>query len=207
MYFRRSILPKPEPGVTASAARRGESDVADEEGGGSIRLVLSKPASFAIVRHYPHICTHLFPLAIRRNRPNFGVDMAANSPLPGPYSARLQRGAPGHLDKRSTLGRYAAALELKLVRHVTGQPNAALDDVPITTQLLIARVVRTTMQLDALDEKLSSGNWTDHDCRTHGGLINRQRLLLRELGMSPAPRPQPTLAEHIARRVAERARA
>jgi hypothetical protein len=95
-------------------------------------------------------------------------------------------------------------LEMQLVRHAGG-PDATLISIPITVRLLIERLVRTTLQLNALDDKLAAGaGWTEHDCRTHGGLINRQRLLLRDLGMKPAAARPPTLQEHLARRAAER---
>lgn len=117
----------------------------------------------------------------------------------GPYSRTLRRGAIGaSLDGRSTTGRFVRDLEAQLVAHVGGAPT-------ITQKLLIGRIVTTTVQLAALDEKLASGsNWTDCDTRTHAALVNRQRLLLRELGMKPAAPPVPSLAEHLARRAAER---
>ncbi len=119
----------------------------------------------------------------------------------GPYSRRLRRGAIGDLvDGRSTIGRYVRDLEAQLVRHCGGAPS-------VTQRLLIDRLIRTTAQLDALDQKLMNGaNWTDHDSRTHGGLINRQRLLLRELGLQPAAPKPPSLAEVTARIIAERHR-
>lgn len=117
----------------------------------------------------------------------------------GPYSRRLRRGAIGDLvDGRSTIGRFCRDLEAQLVRHCGGAPS-------VTQRLLIDRLIRTTAQLDALDQKLMNGaNWTDHDSRTHGGLINRQRLLLREIGLAPTPVKAPSLSEHLARKNAER---
>jgi hypothetical protein len=112
----------------------------------------------------------------------------------GPYSRTLRRGAIGTLcDGRSATGRYVRDLEQQLVAHCGGAPT-------ITQRLLIDRLVRTTIQLNGLDEKLLAGDgWTDHDSRTHGGLINRQRLLLRELGLVRAPAPSgPSLAEYLA---------
>jgi len=37
--------------------------------------------------------------------------------------------------------------------------------------------------LNALGEKLDSGEWTDHDRRTFGGLMNCFRLTLRDIGL------------------------
>jgi hypothetical protein len=39
------------------------------------------------------------------------------------------------------------------------------------------------LRLEWLDAKMASGNWTDHDARTFGGLYNALRLALRELGV------------------------
>jgi hypothetical protein len=122
---------------------------------------------------------------------------AASSPVRrklGPHSRTLRRGVIGSsaVDGRSTIGRYLRDLEAQLIAHCGGAPS-------ITQKLLIERAIRTTVQLNALDEKLaaSDGHWTDHDSRTHGGLINRQRLLLRELGLQPVVAPAPSLADHL----------
>ncbi|HEX3861080.1 MAG TPA: hypothetical protein VHY35_05255 [Stellaceae bacterium] len=118
--------------------------------------------------------------------------MARNQDRIGPYSRKLRRGAIGSsTDGRSAEGRFIRDLEAQLIAHVGGSPS-------IAQKLLIDRIIKTTMQVDALDAKLAEGTWTDHDSRTHGGLINRQRLLLREIGMKPAAARQPTLAEHFA---------
>lgn len=127
--------------------------------------------------------------------------MARNHQMVGPYSKRLRRGSIGcSVDGRSAEGRYIRDLEAQLTAHIGGAPNIAL-------KLLIDRIVKTSMQIDALDAKLASGNWTDTDARTHGGLVNRQRLLLRELGFKGVAEKPPTLAEHFARKAAERAAA
>ena len=86
--------------------------------------------------------------------------MARNSPFPGPYSATFKRGAAGHLDKRTAAGRFAAVLEAELVRHAAG-PDATIATVPITQRLLIERIVKVTMQLNALDEKMAAGTWSE----------------------------------------------
>jgi hypothetical protein len=125
--------------------------------------------------------------------------LARNQPQLGPYSKRLRRGSIGcSVDGRSAEGRYIRDLEAQLIAHIGGEPI-------IAQKLLIDRIVKTSMQVDALDAKLASGNWTDTDARTHGGLVNRQRLLLRELGMKPAAGKTPSLAEHLAKRAAEKA--
>jgi hypothetical protein len=125
--------------------------------------------------------------------------MARNHRQLGPYSRSLRRGVIGQtLDGRSEAGRFARDLERQLIEHVGGNPS-------ITQKLLIERAIKTTLQLRALDVKLDSGSWTDCDSRTHGALVNRERLLLRELGLQPAAAKPPSLAEITARIVAERA--
>jgi len=99
------------------------------------------------------------------------------------------------VDGRSTIGRFCRDLEAQLVRHVAG-PQATLDALSITQQLLVSRLIKTTVQLNGLDDKLANGTWTDLDARTHHGLVNRQRLLLRDLGLRPteAAKPVPSMA-------------
>lgn len=103
----------------------------------------------------------------------------------GPYSKRLHRGAIGDcVDGRSAEGRFIRDLERQLIDHCGGAPS-----ITITQKLLIDRVVKIRLQLDALDDKLAAGNWTPHDQRTYGALLNGHRLTLRELSLSPAARP------------------
>lgn len=84
-----------------------------------------------------------------------------------------------------------------LVAHVGGKPSA-------TQVLLIRRTARDMLTLELLDAKLTSGTVTDHDVRTHGGISNRVRLALRELGLKAAPVKAPTLAEAMAEAKAKR---
>jgi len=94
----------------------------------------------------------------------------------GPYSKRLHRGAIGDLvDGRSAQGRFIRHLEAELIVHVCGSPT-------IVQRMLIDRTIKIRLQLDALDEKLSAGDWSAHDQRTYGALLNAQHLCLRELG-------------------------
>lgn len=117
----------------------------------------------------------------------------------GPYSRKLHRGAIGDaIDGRSALGRFVRSLEAELTAHVGGKPS-------IVQRLLIDRIIRIRLQLDALDEKLAGGNWTPHDGRTHGGLMNAYRLTMRELGIKAVADRQPTLAEALAAHAARKA--
>jgi hypothetical protein len=127
--------------------------------------------------------------------------MARNSDQIGPYSRRLQRGSLSRsVDGRSELGRFIRALEAELVAHVGGSPT-------ITQKLLIDRVIRLRLQLDGLDTKLTAGDWTPHDGRTYGGILNAYRLTMRELGMRAAAAPVPTLEQHLALRARQRSEA
>jgi hypothetical protein len=56
------------------------------------------------------------------------------------------------------------------------------------------------LKLELLDSKMTSGNWTDHDARTFGGLNNVVRLCLRELGVKSAPKRGPSLQEYLSER-------
>jgi hypothetical protein len=117
----------------------------------------------------------------------------------GPYSRKLRRGViSDKVDGRSTLGRFCRDLEAQLVAHIGGAPS-------VTQRMLIERAIKVQIQLDMLDTKLMSGDWTPHDQRTHGALLNALRLTCRELGMKAAPKPAPTLADITARIVAEKA--
>ena len=106
----------------------------------------------------------------------------------GPYSRSLRRGAIGaSLDGRSEAGRYARDLERQLIEHAGG-------NLTITQKMLVDRIVKTALQLRALDEKFGDGTgWTDCDSRTHNGLVNRQRLMLRELGFKASAAAKPAL--------------
>jgi hypothetical protein len=103
-----------------------------------------------------------------------------------PYSRLFDRGvlAGSAIDGRSVQGKYARNLEIALIQHVGGAPS-------IAQKLLIDQAIKIRLQLNALGEKLDSGEWTDHDRRTFGGLMNCFRLTLRDIGLkSPATRSE-----------------
>jgi hypothetical protein len=106
----------------------------------------------------------------------------------GPYCKSLSRGSLGEVDGRSKEGKFLRRVEGELVAQLGGEPSFA-------QRLLIRRAARSLLQLELLDEKLSTGSWTAHDCRTQGGLNNAVRLALRELGLKATPARPPTLAE------------
>jgi hypothetical protein len=77
--------------------------------------------------------------------------------------------------------------EGRFLKHSEAQLVAQLGAAPSFAQLiLIRRAARAMLQLEKLDTKMASGNWTDHDARTFGGLSNNLRLCLRELGVRKA---------------------
>jgi hypothetical protein len=116
---------------------------------------------------------------------------SASRPI-GPHCRALKRGVIGDaIDGRSREGKFLRKCEAELVAQVGGQPSFA-------QRLLIRRIARAMLKLELFDAKMAAGNWTDHDARTYGGLSNALRLMLRELGLKPAPARKPTLAEYLA---------
>jgi hypothetical protein len=95
------------------------------------------------------------------------------------------------------LRHYTITGKAELVAHVGGSRSFA-------QKLLIRRAARAMLRLELLDAKMSTGNGTDHDARTFGGLNNALRLALRELGVRETkPKPIPTIAEIAARHKSE----
>jgi hypothetical protein len=89
------------------------------------------------------------------------------------------------------------------LKHCEQQFVAQLGGLPSFAQLvLVRRAARAALQLEKLDAKMASGNWTDHDARTYGGLSNNLRLTIRELEKGrgkAAEKAVPTIAEIAAR--------
>lgn len=107
----------------------------------------------------------------------------------GPYSRVVQRGVIADtLDGRSREGRLARHMEAELIRHIGGNPS-------FVQKLLIERLVKVRLRLDAFEEKFAAGNWTDLDSRTYGALLTAFRLTAREIGVKPAAEKAPSLAE------------
>jgi hypothetical protein len=105
----------------------------------------------------------------------------------------LERGAVGSLaglDGRSKSARLVRQLEGQLIEHLGGNPT-------VPQKLLIERVCKMKLQLDALEEKLAEGHWSPHDQRTYSGLNNAFRLALTTLDKMKAPgrRRAPPLEE------------
>src|SRR5271163_177313 len=103
----------------------------------------------------------------------------------GPYCAALDRGAIGKINGRSAPGRFLRRIERELIAQIGGEPSFG-------QRLLIRRVTRAMLQLELLDEKFTTGDWTPHDSRTQGGLSNSVRLALKELGLKSAPAKEPS---------------
>lgn len=120
----------------------------------------------------------------------------SNRPPLGPHSRAFARGSLGDaIDGRSREGKFLRKVEAELTEHVGGAPS-------FTQRLLIRRAARALLRLELLDEKMASGNWTDHDARTFGGLNNALRLCLRELGFKAAPPKTPTLQDYLNQKAA-----
>ena len=119
---------------------------------------------------------------------------APNTRRLGAYSRRYTRRIMGGWgpDGRSSEGKFARKLELELLGNLKRQPT-------LVQKLLVRRAVRIQLQLNALDEKMDAGNFTDHDRRVLGALNNAFRLVLRDLGSpdSGAEKP-PALARLLA---------
>jgi hypothetical protein len=114
----------------------------------------------------------------------------------GPFARAITRGSLGStIDGRSVDGKYLRRVELELL--------AQLGDGPTFSQkLLVTRIARGMLALDAFDRKLAAGgSWTAVDSNTMGGLQNSVRLNLRELGIRAAPaKAKPTLAAYLAQK-------
>ena len=123
------------------------------------------------------------------------VVMARNHPPLTPHSRLLARGC---IDGRSREGRFLAAARAELVAHVGGNPSA-------TQRVTIERVSWLRLHVMLLDEKVAGGKpLTEHDRRTYCAFSNSLVRAMRELGLKGAAPRQRTLAEHLARKVAER---
>jgi hypothetical protein len=95
------------------------------------------------------------------------------------------------------MGRFARDLEAQLVYQAGGEPSVA-------QRLVIERLVAVTIQLELFDDKLRSGNWTDLDSRTYSGLVGRQRVLARTVGLKEVESTLPTPHEYAAQRKREK---
>lgn len=110
----------------------------------------------------------------------------------GPHSRLLQRGVIGRsIDGRSTEGRYLRDFEARSIQHLGGSPST-------TEQLLITRLARIALRIELFEEKMLSGNFTDHDGRVFGALNGAFLRSLQTLGLRPASErplsPQEALA-------------
>jgi hypothetical protein len=115
-----------------------------------------------------------------------------HKPITNPYSRPLRRGALGDIDGRSTQGRFLRAVERDLLSQLGPAPT-------VSQQLLVRRIARNFLMLEALDSKLISGDWNDCDSRTQGGLNNSVRLGLVALGLKAAqPAPKMDLQTYLA---------
>jgi hypothetical protein len=87
---------------------------------------------------------------------------------------------------------------MELMAHVGGNPSAV-------TRQLIERAVRLSLQLELMDARLTHGDtFTDHDHNAYLAWSNALTRTLARLGTKAVDASPPSLAEHLARRAAER---
>ena len=98
----------------------------------------------------------------------------------------------------TTRQRFYRSRKMELAKHCGGTPSR-------TQQILIARIVSNEWHLYRLDARLDAGELSDHAMRSRFAMENRLRLDLRDLGLKGADPKTPTLAEHLARKAAEKA--
>jgi hypothetical protein len=116
-----------------------------------------------------------------------GAPRRRPAPRVGPYSALRQR-----LDRRTRLGRRAAAFERALVAQIGGAPSAAeaaLIKLAVTLDARIALLRARLLAAGAGDERAERHmiSWCNALARTP-----------RTLGLKAAPEPPPSLADIIA---------
>jgi hypothetical protein len=109
----------------------------------------------------------------------------------GPYSRAFRNALGDQFDGRSREGRFIRKVEAEIVAQLGGTAS-------FIQMSLIRRAARTMLQLELLDKKFSSGNWTQLDGHVQGGLANNLRLTMVALGVKAAPPKKVDLAEYLA---------
>jgi hypothetical protein len=97
-------------------------------------------------------------------------------------SALFRKGALGNINGSSTEGRFLRDAEAQLSAHLGGTEALTLPQ-----KLLVARLARVMLRQELLDRKYAAGQCSEFDLKVIGALGNQFRLLVRELGMKPAP--------------------
>jgi hypothetical protein len=109
------------------------------------------------------------------------------APRLGPYSHLKQR-----LDKRTRLGRRAAAFEQALVAQIGGAPSVA-------EAALITLAVTLDARIELMRARMLASEVGDEGAERHMlSWCNTLAKTLRTLGLKAAPRPAPSLADIIA---------
>ena len=99
---------------------------------------------------------------------NTVASTSGSRPL-GPHCRALRRGVIGDaIDGRSREGKFLRRIEAELMAQIGASPSFA-------QSLLIRRAARAMLQLELLDQKMASGNWTAFDGRVQSGLNNAVR--------------------------------
>ena len=111
----------------------------------------------------------------------------------GPYS---RQAALSNIDGRTKEARLLKSLRAELIEHVGGAPST-------TQRLLIDQCVQLQLRIALIDRKTAEGEpMTEHDSRTYLAWCNSLARLVRQLGMKAASQQQPTLRDHLAKRMA-----
>jgi hypothetical protein len=101
------------------------------------------------------------------------------------------------LDGRTREAKRLQAIKRELTEHVGGSPSAP-------QKFLIQRTAIDLLRLELLDHEMATGTCSDYDAKIAHALRGTVRLALKELGMKQQKPPGPSLAEHLARKAAER---
>jgi hypothetical protein len=109
----------------------------------------------------------------------------------GPYSRAFRSALGTQFDGRSREGRFIRKVEAEIVAQLGGTAS-------FIQMSLIRRAARTMLQLELLDKKFSSGNWTQPDGHVQGGLANNLRLTLVSLGVKAEPPKKVDLQTYLA---------
>jgi hypothetical protein len=97
------------------------------------------------------------------------------------------------IDGRTGPGRYVRQVTRELIQHCGGP-----DRISVAQRLLCERTAIDLLRLKLIDADLADGIASDHVLRVAHALRNTVRLALRDLGLSAAAQPAPSLAELVA---------
>ena len=120
--------------------------------------------------------------------------MTANIRRIGPHS---RPSVLAKLDQRTRAARLLRETRAELIEHLGGRPS-------VVQVRLIERAAWLSLRLAQLDQRIAEGGFTEHDSGVYLAWSNSLARLLARLGLQPAAAAPPSLADHLARRAAER---